>query len=74
MPLAGEFPESATADWVREKDAQWDRTDLGRLGGLDRRRLRGLGGYQREPAGADFALVLARSDGAFPSVVNWDGR
>jgi [ribosomal protein S5]-alanine N-acetyltransferase len=59
MPLAGEFSGDATTRWVRDKDAQWDAAGYGPEAVYVDGELAGWGGYQREDAGADLALVLA---------------
>jgi RimJ/RimL family protein N-acetyltransferase len=60
MPLAaGHFSLDQTADWVRDKDAQWQRNGYGPWAVLIDHELAGWGGFQREEGGADFALVLS---------------
>lgn len=58
MPLASEFSEVETAEWVRGKDAQWDRHGYGPWGILLDGVFAGWGGFQYEDDGPDFALVL----------------
>ncbi|MFI6938644.1 GNAT family N-acetyltransferase [Streptomyces sp. NPDC050418] len=58
MPLAGEFDEQATLDWIRSKDAQWDTNGYGPWAVLIDGEFAGWGGFQAEEGGADFALVL----------------
>ncbi len=58
MPLAGAFDEAEAAEWVRSKDAQWDRHGYGPWGVLVDGAFGGWGGFQHEDGGADFALVL----------------
>lgn len=58
MPLAGEFSEAESAEWMRGKDAQWDRHGYGPWGILLDGVFAGWGGFQYEDDGPDFALVL----------------
>jgi RimJ/RimL family protein N-acetyltransferase len=57
MPLSNPFTPESAREWVQAKDGQWDER-LRPVGGAGGRRLRRVGGFQREPNGADFALVL----------------
>ena len=58
MPLAGDFTEESGAAWVAEKDGQWEQNGYGPWAVLVDNEFAGWGGFQREPNGADFALVL----------------
>ena len=58
MPLAGNFTEESGASWVSEKDGQWEQQGYGPWAVLVDGEFAGWGGFQREPNGADFALVL----------------
>lgn len=58
LPLAGEFSEQASADWVRDKDAQWEVHGYGAWAIMVDGRFAGWGGFQHEDLGADLALVL----------------
>ncbi|SOC55763.1 GNAT family protein [Ornithinimicrobium cerasi] len=63
LPLAtGQFSLEQVADWVREKNAQWDDAGYGPWAITVGGRLVGWGGFQREESGADFALVLDHAD------------
>jgi ribosomal-protein-alanine N-acetyltransferase len=59
MPLAGDFSEDGAARWVRDKDAQWDAHGYGPEAVYVDGAFAGWGGFQREDAGADLAVVLA---------------
>ena len=59
MPLAGNFTEESAAAWVREKDGQWEQNGYGPWAVLVDGEFAGWGGFQREPNGADFGLVLS---------------
>lgn len=59
MPLAAHVTEESAAEWVRTKDAQWDEHGYGPWAVLVDGVFAGWGGFQREEAGADLALVLA---------------
>ena len=59
MPLASEFSEAEAADWVRSKDAQWDRHGYGPWAVLIAGAFAGWGGFQCERGDPDFALVLS---------------
>lgn len=59
MPLAGQFTDQATAEWVAAKDAQWETNGYGPWAVLVDGEFAGWGGFQREENGADFALVLS---------------
>lgn len=59
LPLAGEqFTDATARDWVAGKDGQWDEHGYGPWAVLVDGAFAGWGGFQREPNGADFALVL----------------
>jgi [ribosomal protein S5]-alanine N-acetyltransferase len=59
MPLLGEpFSAEATVRWVQDKDAQWEANGYGPWAILIDGEFAGWGGFQAEPDGADFALVL----------------
>jgi ribosomal-protein-alanine N-acetyltransferase len=58
MPLAGQFSEAEAADWVADKDRQWDEHGYGPWAVLVDGDFAGWGGFQHEDNGADFALVL----------------
>ncbi|HVR48668.1 MAG TPA: GNAT family N-acetyltransferase [Pseudorhodoferax sp.] len=59
MPLAeARWSESAVADWVRGKDSQCRENGYGPFAIRIDGRFAGWGGFQREGAEADFALVL----------------
>jgi [ribosomal protein S5]-alanine N-acetyltransferase len=58
MPLSGEFSQESAADWVRDKDGQWDLHGYGPWAVLVDGEFAGWGGFQQEENGADFALVL----------------
>lgn len=59
LPLAGEhFTDAAARDWVASKDGQWAEHGYGPWAVLVDGEFAGWGGFQREPDGADFALVL----------------
>lgn len=59
MPLSGKFSEESTADWVRDKDAQWDAHGYGPWAVLLNAEFAGWCGFQHEENGTDFALVLS---------------
>ncbi len=58
MPLATKFSEAESAEWVRDKDAQWACHGYGPWGILLDGVFAGWGGFQYEHDGPDFALVL----------------
>lgn len=58
MPLSTPFTPDTAREWVHAKDAQWERNGYGPWAVLVDGDLAGWGGFQREPNGADFALVL----------------
>lgn len=58
MPLAEPFSETTAADWVRQKDAQWEQHGYGPWAIVISGKFAGWGGFQLEDYGADFALVL----------------
>jgi RimJ/RimL family protein N-acetyltransferase len=58
MPLAGRFTEKSAAEWVHDKDEQWERHGYGPWGVLVDGDFAGWAGFQREENGADYALVL----------------
>jgi RimJ/RimL family protein N-acetyltransferase len=58
MPLAGQFSQSSAAEWVLEKDSQWERHGYGPWAVLVDGDFAGWAGFQQEENGADFALVL----------------
>lgn len=59
MPLADGFSDAATADWVRDKDAQWELYGYGPWAVLIDGEFAGWGGFQCEDGVADYGLVLA---------------
>lgn len=58
MPLAGPMDADEVANWVRAKDGQWALHGYGPEAVQIDGEFAGWGGFQREEAGADFALVL----------------
>lgn len=58
MPLAGKSSEASAAEWVQEKDRQWELHGYGPWAILVDGEFAGWGGFQKEENGADFALVL----------------
>ena len=58
MPLSTPFTSETAGEWVQAKDGQWERNGYGPWAVLVDGDLAGWGGFQREPNGADFALVL----------------
>ena len=58
MPLSNPFTPETAREWVQVKDAQWDEHGYGPWAVLVDGDVAGWGGFQREPNGADFALVL----------------
>jgi len=58
MPLSNPFTPETAREWVQAKDAQWDEHGYGPWAVLVDGDFAGWGGFQREPNGADFALVL----------------
>lgn len=60
LPLAGgeAFTAETAADWVAAKDSHWDEHGYGPWAVLLDGEFAGWGGFQAEPGGADFALVL----------------
>ena len=58
MPLSSTVDEQSAREWVRAKDAQWDRHGYGPWAVLVDGSFAGWGGFQHEDGGADFALVL----------------
>ena len=58
MPLSNPFTPETAREWVQAKDAQWDEHGYGPWAVLVDGDVAGWGGFQREPNGADFALVL----------------
>lgn len=59
MPLSGAATAESAAEWVADKDAQWQLNGYGPWAVLLNGEFAGWGGFQREPNGADFALVLS---------------
>ncbi|WP_375425330.1 GNAT family N-acetyltransferase [uncultured Friedmanniella sp.] len=59
MPLASSFTAETAAAWVAAKDGQWVSNGHGPWAVLVDGEFAGWCGFQREPAGEDFALVLA---------------
>jgi len=58
MPLSTPFTPDTAREWVQAKDGQWVSNGYGPWAVLVEGDLAGWGGFQREPNGADFALVL----------------
>jgi RimJ/RimL family protein N-acetyltransferase len=59
MPLAGDnWTEQAAGDWAAAKDAQWHQNGFGPWAVLVDGAFAGWGGFQKEDADVDFALVL----------------
>jgi RimJ/RimL family protein N-acetyltransferase len=58
MPLSTPFTPDSAREWVLAKDGQWTENGYGPWAVLVGGDFAGLGGFQREPNGADFALVL----------------
>jgi RimJ/RimL family protein N-acetyltransferase len=58
LPLAGDFSPAQAAEWVRDKDAHWERHGFGPEAVFIDGEFAGWGGFQREPSGVDFGLVL----------------
>ena len=58
MPLSNPFTPESAREWVQAKDGQWAEHGYGPWAVLVDRDFAGWGGFQREPNGADFALVL----------------
>ena len=58
MPLSNPFTPETAREWVQAKDAQWDEHGYGPWAVQVDGDVAGWGGFQREPNGADFALVL----------------
>jgi ribosomal-protein-alanine N-acetyltransferase len=58
MPLSSDMSREETAAWVRDKDSQWERNGYGPWAVLLDGEFAGWAGFQAEPTGADFALVL----------------
>jgi RimJ/RimL family protein N-acetyltransferase len=59
MPLAGTgWTEQQAADWARAKDAQWQENGYGPWAIVVDGAFAGWGGFQKEDADVDFALVL----------------
>ena len=58
MPLSTPFTPETAREWAHAKDAQWDEHGYGPWAVLVDGDFAGWGGFQREPNGADFALVL----------------
>ena len=58
MPLSNLFTPETAREWVQAKDAQWDEHGYGPWAVFVDGDFAGWGGFQREPNGADFALVL----------------
>ncbi len=58
MPLSNPFTPESAREWVRAKDGQWAEHGYGPFAVLVDGDFAGWGGFQREPNGADFALVL----------------
>lgn len=59
MPLSDTFDAHTARAWVAAKNAQWDEHGYGPWAILVDGAFAGWGGFQHEPNGADFALVLA---------------
>ena len=58
MPLSNPFTPEGAREWVQAKDGQWAEHGYGPWAVLVDGHFAGWGGFQREPNGADFALVL----------------
>ncbi len=58
MPLSTPFTVESAHEWVHGKDGQWEQNGYGPLAVMVDGDFAGWGGFQREPNGADFALVL----------------
>ena len=58
MPLSNPFTPESAREWVQAKDGQWAEHGYGPWAVLVDGDFAGWGGFQREPNGADFALVL----------------
>ena len=58
MPLSNPFTPKSAQEWVQAKDGQWAEHGYGPWAVLVDGDVAGWGGFQREPNGADFALVL----------------
>jgi ribosomal-protein-alanine N-acetyltransferase len=58
MPLSTPFTPETARHWAQAKDAQWAEHGYGPWAVLVDGDFAGWGGFQREPNGADFALVL----------------
>jgi ribosomal-protein-alanine N-acetyltransferase len=58
MPLSGTATPESAAEWVAAKDSQWELNGYGPWAVLLNGAFAGWGGFQREPNGTDFALVL----------------